>query len=486
MKYTMPSWRSLLVMIALLVAGCVVSGAVQAHEGEDHTHPVIAVQPAEMYAPTAMPDRIVLTWNGDPRTSQAVNWRTSVEVTQGIAEIVEAEAGPYFPEKAVQVMATAEALKTNLNTAHFHSATFKNLKPGTVYAYRVGDGTNWTEWFQFRTASAKNEAFSFVYFGDAQNNLRSMWSRVIREAYRDAPKAAFLLHAGDLINTAESDAEWGEWFGAGAWLNAMIPSVPIPGNHEQARGEDGGRRLSHHWRPSFTLPTNGPDGLEESCYTLVYSNTLVIGMNSNTRQAEQAEWLERVLSENNSRWVVCTFHHPIYSTGKDRDNAELRALWKPIFDKYKVDLVLTGHDHTYGRTGLEVPATLSEQAERQAEAGSVAELRAVSTRVGDVNVAAGVQKVDEQTGTVYVVSVSGPKMYNHQRQDFMKRVAEDTQLYQIIHIDGDMLRFEARTAIGELYDAFELHKRDGKINKLVEIEPEVPEHLRPLEPVAAE
>jgi phosphodiesterase/alkaline phosphatase D-like protein len=101
--------------------------------------------------------------------------------------VVQAEAGPYFPEKATQVPATSEALKSDLSTAHFHSATFKNLQPGTVYAYRVGDGTNWSEWFQFRTAAAKDEPFSFIYFGDAQNDVRSKWSRVIREAYRDAP-----------------------------------------------------------------------------------------------------------------------------------------------------------------------------------------------------------------------------------------------------------------------------------------------------------
>ena len=309
--------RAAAVLLSTFAAPLVALG----HDGEDHQHAVIAVQPAEMYAPTAMPDRIVLTWAGDPRTTQSVNWRTSVEVSQGIAEIVKAEGGPYFPEKAIQVMATAEALKSNLSTAHFHSVTFKDLEPGSVYAYRVGDGTNWSEWFHFRTAAAENEPFSFVYFGDAQNNVRSMWSRVIRESHRDAPKAAFMLHAGDLINTAESDAEWGEWFGAGAWLNAMVPSVPIPGNHEQAKMEDGGRRLSHHWRPSFTLPTNGPRGLEESCYTFTYHNMRFIGLNSNTAQLEQTTWLAEVLEANESPWVVCSFHHPIYSTGKDRDNA---------------------------------------------------------------------------------------------------------------------------------------------------------------------
>jgi 3',5'-cyclic AMP phosphodiesterase CpdA len=436
---------------------------VHAHDG--HEHPVRKLEAAEHYAPSLIPDRIVLTWEDDPRTTQSVTWRTSTEVQKGMAEIALAGAGPNFVDQAKSIDATTEPLVTDINQAHFHSVTFRDLEPGKRYAYRVGDGTNWSEWFHFSTAAANEEPFSFIYFGDAQNNIRSMWSRVIREAYRDAPKAAFLLHAGDLINVAESDAEWGEWFGAGAWLNAMIPNVVLPGNHEQAKLEDGTRRLSHHWRPQFTLPSNGPDGLDETCYSLVYHNLRIVVLNSNERQAEQAEWLEKVLQQNKSPWVICSFHHPIFSTGKDRDNAELRALWKPVFDRYKVDLVLQGHDHTYGRTGFAVPGALDDPNGLPKE--TVA------------NVPTGVQNVDPQFGTVYVVSVSGPKMYDNNRKPFMKRLAEDTQLYQVINIDGDRLRFEARTAVGELYDAFELVKSPGQRNELIEITPEVAENLRP-------
>jgi acid phosphatase type 7 len=480
--------RLKLTVAAMLAALTVPQPDVSAHDGE---HKVLAVKPADFYKPTAMPDRIMLTLNGDPRTQAAVTWRTSTEVHKALAEIAEAQAAPYFSEKSKPISATTQALQTDINEAHFHTVTFTELKPGVKYAYRVGDGTNWSEWFHFKTAAANNEPFSFIYFGDAQNNIRSMWSRVIREAYSDAPKAAFLLHAGDLINTAQADAEWGEWCGAGAWINAMMPNVAIPGNHEMAKNPDGTRQLSRHWRPQFEFPKNGPAGLEESCYTIEYHNMLIVGMNSNEQQQLQAEWLEKVLAANKLQWVVCTFHHPIFSTGKDRDNAELRALWKPIFDKYKVDLVLQGHDHTYGRTGLTVPATLKkEEVVKVGAAADVSGTNAGGVATSNVpqtiaNIATGVQKLDETTGTVYVVSVSGPKMYNLQRAPFMKRVAEDTQLYQIINIDGPKLHYEARTAIGELYDAFELHKATGEINKLIEIEPEVPQRLRPEVPAAA-
>lgn len=442
-------------------------------DSHDHDRSISPVKAAIIYAPSAMPDRIVLTLNEDPRTTQTVTWRTSTKVKTALAEIAEAEAGPGFITKTKQFVADSEALKTDLSTAHYHSLTFKNLKPGKPYVYRVGDGINWSEWFQFRTAAADDEAFSFIYFGDAQNDIRSMWSRVIREANRDAPKAAFILHAGDLVNHAESDAEWGEWFGAGSWLNAMTPLIAIPGNHEHVKVDGIRRNLSKHWRKVFSFPSNGPVGLEETCYTITYHNLRVIGLNSTSMHREQAQWLEGVLAANKCRWVVCTFHHPLYSTAKKKsDNVELRKLWKPIFDKYKVDLVLQGHDHSYGRTVLETPRADSVAADFPLRKES-------DIVVGIENQTTGAQVIDKEAGTVYVVSVSGPKMYENSKYQFMKRIGEDTQLYQVIHIDGDKLRFEARTAIGELYDAFELHKQTGKTNRLVELEPDVAENFRP-------
>ena len=57
----------------------------------------------------------------------------------------------------------------------FHTVNFTNLKPDTKYLYRVGDGANWSEWFEFETASNKAEPFSFVYVGDAQNDIKEHW-----------------------------------------------------------------------------------------------------------------------------------------------------------------------------------------------------------------------------------------------------------------------------------------------------------------------
>lgn len=352
-----------------------------------------------------------------------------------------ANADPFFIYDVDTVLATSEVYKSNRNVALYHSVTFKDLNPGTKYAYRVGNGENYSEWFHFETAKSRKAPFSFIYFGDAQNDVKSMWARCIREAILTMPDADFLLHAGDLINIPEEDKEWGDWFYAGGWINGMKSNIVIPGNHEYYRkGAD--RFLTGHWKPSFTLPENGPEGLEETVYYIDYQGVRIISLNTQSMLIEdenlikQRDWLEKVLKENDQRWTIVTQHHPIYSTASGRDNKEIRQNFQPLYEKYQVDLVLQGHDHTYGR-GFNMEFGRSHK----------------------------------HRGPMYVVSVSGPKMYNLNFEDWLERVASNTQLYQLVHIEGKKLKYEAYTATGVLYDAFELSKRKNGTNRFKDLTP---------------
>jgi hypothetical protein len=49
------------------------------------------------------------------------------------------------------------------------------------------------------------------------------------------------------------------------------------------------------------------------------------------------------------------------------------------------------------------------------------------------------------------------------------RIAENTQLFQVITVEGNRLKFESYTAIGELYDAFELVKDENDLNRFIEL-----------------
>jgi 3',5'-cyclic AMP phosphodiesterase CpdA len=204
--------------------------------------------------------------------------------------------------------------------------------------------------------------------------------------------------------------------------------------------------VTNHWRPQFAFPIQDipDDSLAETVYYIDYQGVRFVSLDSNKSKQSQVAWFRSVLEENPNRWTVVTFHHPVFSPASDRDNPELRNLWKPILDEFKVDLVLSGHDHTYARTG---------------------DVDSVDLK----NIPEGYEQAyDPEIGTVHVVSVSGPKMYKITKGDYAKRSAEDTQLYQIIDIDNNNLRYRAFTATGQLYDEFTLEKRPGQPNLLVE------------------
>ena len=193
------------------------------------------------------PDRIIVSPGDDPQTSLSVTWRTDASVSSAIAEIVEASGDSRF-----DIMATAHSARyerVDLETAnyahslsgtpnhglepvHYHSVVFEDLKPGTLYAYRVrGARGHWSEWFQTRTAPASGPV-TFLYYGDAQYGILSHASRIFRQGLLSAPNADFVLHAGDLVNKGDRDLEWGEWFAASGFIHAMVPVVPVAGNHE--------------------------------------------------------------------------------------------------------------------------------------------------------------------------------------------------------------------------------------------------------------
>ena len=307
----------------------------------------------------------------------------------------------------------------------------------------MGSGDIWSSWYQFRTASVEPDEFTFIYLGDAQNNLLSLWARTIRAAVLDAPHADFIIHAGDLVDYPNKDSDWHEWFESGNWIHAKIPSIPTPGNNEYSNYQDvSKRRLSVLWRPQFTLPENGPEGFAETTYYTDYQGARIISLNSNERYKEQVPWLEQALKNNPNKWTFVTFHHPIYSATQGLANKDQREAWKPIFDKYAVDMVLQGHNHTYARGH---------------------------------NIGSGVTVRDTTKGTVYVVSVSGPKQLKLRKDRWMTRGGENTQLYQIITVSGDTLHYRAMTAVGELYDAFDLIKQMSKPNKLIDRAPQYPE-----------
>ncbi len=88
---------------------------------------------------------IILTWQENPATFQAVTWRTDVPLKQAVAEIALSDPSPDFGNGAQQSHAKNSTLETGKGLSYYHSVNFTNLHPDTLYAYRVGNGKVWSE-----------------------------------------------------------------------------------------------------------------------------------------------------------------------------------------------------------------------------------------------------------------------------------------------------------------------------------------------------
>lgn len=163
-----------------------------------------------------------------------------------------------------------------------HKVNFAEFLPDTWNAYREGNGKQWNEWFQFETASNEAKSFSFLYFADIQNDVKSLGSRILRQACSHSSDAAFMLFAGELAERSERPY-WDEFFYVGGWIFGMLPSLPVA------------------WNPSCA----------------------------------------RILASGAS-----FFNFPVYSCSQGRNSESYRNTVKPILEKNRVDLVLQGHDYT--------------------------------------------------------------------------------------------------------------------------------------------
>ena len=272
--------------------------------------------------------------------------------------------------------------------------------------------------------------------GDVQNDRRSLASRSIRQALQSVANPALIVHAGDLVSQREDlvhDDQWGEWNQAGGFNYGMIPQLVAAGNHEYLDGlnPDGSetRTLGPHWSRQFALPQNGVDGLKDTTYFVDYQGVRFIVLDGTSALDmgtldQQTRWLEQSLKTSPARWNIVVTHQPVYTCARPEDTEPLKTAWKPLFERYAVDLVLQGHDHCYSRVSNEAGRVAS----KAAQAGG---------------------KIQ---GPVYMVSVAGSKMYglNDRARQQPDRSAEETQLYQTVDVQDSRLKVRSYTSAGKL------------------------------------
>jgi acid phosphatase type 7 len=262
-------------------------------------------------------------------------------------------------------LSTIKAQKTVAEGRAFHKVFLKNLQPSTTYIYRCGaDATGWSDNYTFTTGPLPGErkTFKVGVLGDTQNNeYNEDFGKTAQILGQLLPfKPDFTLHMGDIVNNGSMTADWLNFMKVAQPLNAVAPMMPTLGNHdiENLQGENFQKPFSSFYE-LFSLPRNGLD------YSFDYGNTHFVcifsgfamaasenGLLRYSPASKEYKWLEKDLSEARSNpridWIVAYTHYPLYSFGWSNVQQWKEAL-SPIFDKFHVDICLSGHRHVYER-----------------------------------------------------------------------------------------------------------------------------------------
>ena len=216
-----------------------------------------------------------------------------------------------------------------------HEITLSQLKPQTLYYYQVKSGIS-TKEGTFFTGVDCDSVFRFVVYGDSRSNPHTH-KKIAQGILAQNPD--FILHVGDIVPDGSIRDKWkNHFFKPLSDVIAHIPIFPCLGNHEKG---------SELYFSYFALPDN------ERWYSFDYGNSHFVALDSNSeykRGSEQYRWLKRDLRKSKSQWKFVFFHHPPYNSGAHKSLLPLRDALTPLFRKYGVDMVFSGHAHTYERT----------------------------------------------------------------------------------------------------------------------------------------
>ncbi len=270
------------------------------------------------------------------------------------------------------------------------------------YFYRViSDGFE-SNLYKFYFPSP--EDFKFIVYGD----LRGIWDNwknatLIAHAI-EKERIPLVFNTGDMVKNGERKEEWEKFMEIAVFMHNSSLYASI-GNHD----------IPYiYFKKYFYLPGN------ERWYSFDYGEVHFTILNSNSPLSIlQLLWLEKDLSTE-KMWKIVIFHHPPYSSGSHGSSEIIRKIFVPVFERKKVDIVFSGHDHVYERAF-----------------------------VGNI--------------TYIVTGGGGAPLYNAGRSEWTV-YSESVYHYCRISVNKSSLLFQAVKTDGEIFDSFYMEKNITKID----------------------
>jgi tetratricopeptide (TPR) repeat protein len=292
----------------------------------------------------------------------------------------------------------------------------KNLQPETEYSYQVEVNRFKSEKYSFRTAVKDGSPFLFAAYGDNKNgpfNHKRIADLIL------SYQPLFVANNGDLVDRGGVFKQWDKLFFTPAQkMISSIPLIPSIGNHEDN---------SKYYYDYFCLPNN------KAWHSFDLNGAHFIVVNTEEEfielDGEQLTWLENDLKNNSKTWTFVFQHVPPFTSGGNyysKSRIEVKNIFHPLYEKYGVDMVLTGHDHHYER----------------------------SKPIGSKN---------SENAVIYIVGGNGgtSMRYIGKPKPF-SLISTRTFGFSLIEIDGGKMKFKEISIENEILDEFEIDKGNSE------------------------
>lgn len=375
-----------------------------------------------------------------------------------------------YKENVKEFTGTSEKYKEVDGVVYYaNKVTLTDLEADTTYYYQYFLDGKWSKTEKYKTGNSK--AFSIMYVGDPQigaskgqtpsesedkqtaeiaaRNDAFSWNKTLNAAMNAHPEIDFIISAGDQINNTGDDngqeLEYAGFLSADALANVAV--APTIGNHDSKFAN-----FQNHFNVPNAYKEEQDATPAGNDYYYSYGDALFITLNTNNYNCATHEALikKAIASNPNAKWKIVTFHQDIYGSGLDHSDSDgiiLRTQLTTILDKYDIDVVLQGHDHTYSRSYMLTSDGQQHTAYNQETANEAGKTDEGAAEYQKQNLCYKI--VDRTQGTINnpegvlfmeANSATGSKYYNliPTQQDYIAQRSQTwTPTYSVIDITAD-------------------------------------------------
>ena len=261
------------------------------------------------------------------------------------------------------------------------------------------------------TMPNKADSFKFAVLGDFGTGSKEQYdlAAVMKRVHDQYPFDLVTL-VGDNLYGSERPQDFKKKFEDPykPLLDAGVKFYASLGNHDDPQEQRNYKLFNMDGKRYFSFK---PDSKQSVRFFVLESSYLT---------PDQVAWFEQELKDSNSDWKIPYFHHPPYSSGERHgSDPQVRKALEPLFLKYNVSVVLTGHDHFYERT-------------------------------------------KPQQGIVYFVVGSGGQLRKgniDKRTGLTAAGNDEDQSFMIAEINGDEMWFNAISRQGKVFDSGSFTRR---------------------------